>query len=236
MPRTRNLVVMLGFLCLLQAIAIADDAKPIRQISVLGTVETKVAPDQIVWYISLSDANKNLQQAKQSNDARVKAVLALREKLQLGQGDLETGYLSVDREYERTDRGERGSFKHFVVRRDITIRQRELKRFDQFLSTLLASSDMEVSYHMESSRILDVRAETRLKALKVAKDKATAMAAALDSRPGQVLKIEEQQAQDLWQSAENNRVVQSMPTQGSQTFVPGALSVSETVHVTFELR
>jgi uncharacterized protein len=239
MSLTRTSVAALTLLFITQAIAPADETRPVRQISVSGTVEAKVAPDRVIWQISLTDTNKNLQQAKQSNDQRVKAVLALRGKLQLGEGDIETGHLSVYREYEQTPRGERGGFKHFVVRRDITIRQRDLKRFDQFLDTLLASTDMEVSFHLECSRMRQVRAETRLKALKVAKEKAAAMASEMDAKLGPVLKIEEHVPQNPWQNPlSNSAFVQSTPTadQGSETFVPGALAVNVTVNVTFELR
>jgi uncharacterized protein YggE len=192
-----------------------------------------------VWSISLRDADKNLQVAKQRSDERVKAVLALREKLQLGKGDLETGYLGVYREYEQTQRGERGNFKHFVVTRSLTIRQRDLKRFDDFLNTLLGSSDMEVSYQLESSRVREVRAETRLKALQVAREKAQAMAAALGANLGPVLKIEEHVPQQTPRNfASNSMVIESTPDvdQGSETFVPGALVVRVTVYVTFELK
>jgi uncharacterized protein len=239
MPSTRSFLAALISMLILQAIAAADEMRPVRQISVSGTVETKTAPDRAVWQISLRDTSKNLQLARQRNDERVKAVLGLREKLKLGEGDLETGNVSVFREYEQTPRGERGDFKHFVVQRDVTIRQRDLKQFDQFLNTLLASTDMEVGFQLESSRLREVRAETRLKALKVAKDKAAAMADVLGAQLGQVLKVEEHLPREPWQSGvSNSAFVQSTPTadQGSETFVPGAISVSVTVYVTFELR
>ncbi len=213
--------------------------EPIRQISVSGTVEAKTAPDRIVWHIALRDTDKNLQAAKRRNDERAKAVLALREKLQLEAGDLETGQVSVYREYEQTQRGERGNFKHFVVSRNVTIRERDLKRFDQFLDTLLSSSDMEVDFQMECSRVQEVRSQTRLKALQVAKEKAAAMAGELGAKLGPVLKIEEHSPREPWQSPMSNAsFTQSTlaPDQGSETFVPGALSVRVTVYVTFELR
>jgi uncharacterized protein YggE len=239
MAGVRNIATSLILMLTWGAVAVAEDTKAVREISVSGTVEAKTAPDRAVWHISLRDTDKNLQEAKRRNDERVKAILALREKLKLPEGDLETGHVGVYREYEQTQRGERGNFKHFVVSRDVTIRQRDLKRFDQFLETLLASSDMEVNFQLESSRFHEVRSQTRLKALQVAKEKAAAMAAELGGKLGPVLKIEEYRPRETWQSPISNAgFTESAPTpdQGSETFVPGAISVRATVYVTFELR
>lgn len=214
----------------------AEDA--VRSISVSGTVATKVAPDQIVWRINLTDTNKDLHVAKAANDESVKAVLALRDKLGIAAGDLETGQVRIEREYERGERGERGAFKHFAVRRSITIRQRELNRFDEYLSSLVASTDMEVDFAFESSKIHDVRAETRLKALKVAQEKAHAMAGVVGAELGKVLTINEHREDRGFGSPWSNSVsIQSLPAadSASDTFVPGAISVSVTVYAVFEI-
>ena len=68
----------------------------------------KAAPDQIVWHIQLTDFDKDMREAKQRNDQKIEAVLALRKPLDIGPHDLDTGRLSIGREYERTSRGERG--------------------------------------------------------------------------------------------------------------------------------
>lgn len=222
--------------------ALAAESGRVRQISVSGTVEAKTSPDRALWHIDLRDTDKNLQEAKRRNDARVKAVVALRDRLHLGEGDLETGSINVSREYERTSHGERGDFKHFVVSRSVVIRQRDLKRFDEFVNTLLASTDMEVSFQLESSRAREVRAETRLKSLQSAKEKAAAMAAAMGVKLGPVLTIDEHAPRENpWQNPMSNSNAAFMesapnPDQQSETFVPGAIIIRVTVHVTFELQ
>lgn len=210
----------------------------VRSISVSGTVQTKTAPDLIAWRISLTDTDKNLHTAKTANDESMKAVLALRNKLDVAEGDLETGQVRIQREYERGERGQRGAFKHFSVHRSITIRQRELNRFDEYLDSLVASAEMEVDFSFESSKIHDVRAETRLKALTVAKNKAQAMAEVVGAKLGKVLTINEHPGNRSSGSPWSNSIsVQSMPSADSvsETFVPGAISVSITVYVVFEL-
>ena len=209
-----------------------------RSISVSGTVETQTAPDLVVWRISLTDTDKDLRAAKTRNDKRVKDVVALRRKLRLDEGDLETGHVSIRREYERDQQGRRGDFKHFVVSRDVTIRQRDLKRFDEYLDTLVAAGEMELSFSFESSRIHDVRAETRLKALQAARDKAKAMAAVVGVKLGPVLTINEHPEVNRSASPWSNAgFVESRPAVdlATETFVPGAITVRVTVYATFAL-
>jgi uncharacterized protein YggE len=228
-----TLVVVLSLGGLVRA---ADDA--VRSVSVSGTVETKIAPDLVVWRISLTDTDKDLRAAKRANDENVKAVLALRSKLGIAEGNLETGQVSIQREYERDQHGQRGAFKHFAVHRSITIRQRELNRFDEYLDSLVASADMEVDFSFESSKIHDIRAETRLQALVAAKKKAQAMAQVVGAKLGRVLTINEH-AENWGYSnpLSNSMSFRSAPSvdAASETFVPGAISVSMTVYAVFEL-
>ena len=90
------------------------------------------------------------------------------------------------------------------------------------------------SFHFASSRFQEQRAETRLKALKVAKEKAEAMAAAVGAKLGQVLTIEERGTGGLLITS---NVIEPQPRadQSSGTFVPGALSVQVTVYESFAL-
>jgi len=223
---------------LFSSVALAEGDVPVRTISVSGTVEAKTNPDQIVWLIRLVDTDANLLNAKKRSDEKVTAVLALREELEVAEGDLETGHVSVSRQYERDQYGRRGNFKHFEVSRSVTIRQQDIRQFDKYLDTLLSSAEMEVSFNFESSRLHEVRAETRLKALQVARDKATAMAAVLGDRIGQVLTISEHPSVQGRQSAVSNYAfVESRPAVdlASEKFVPGAIDVRVTVYATFEL-
>ncbi|MBN2180846.1 MAG: SIMPL domain-containing protein [Sedimentisphaerales bacterium] len=225
-----------GLILLSGTVVLAAEGSPVRSISVTGTIETKTAPDHILWQITLTDTDVNMLEAKKRNDEKVKAVVALQEKLGIAEGDLETGQVSVNREYERNTR----AFKHFLVRRGVTIRQRDLKRFDEFLDSLVSSTEMEVWFSFESSSMYEVRAETRLKALKAAQEKAKAMAEVVGARIGRVLTINEHAQADQRQGSmlSNTAWVQSTPPTvdlASDKFVPGAITVKVTVYATFEL-
>ncbi|MHC4401129.1 MAG: SIMPL domain-containing protein [Planctomycetota bacterium] len=233
------LAATLGLWFLLLGTPTATADEPDRTISVSGTVATKAAPDHIEWRVRLEDFDKDLRAAKRRNDDKVEAVLALRRDLDIDDEDLETGYLSIRREYERGERGERGRFKHFVVHRSVTIRQRELRRFDEFLDTLIATSEMEVDFSFESSKIHQLRADTRLKALQAAKEKAAAMAEVVGAKLGPVVTIQEHRADRSSSPGWSNTIAVDSPPpvdMASDRFVPGAISVQVSVYATFELR
>lgn len=234
----RNVTVALAILFLLGRAASAQEERPLRSISVAGTVETKTAPDQIVWSITLTDTDKDIRKAKAKNDAKIESVIALRAKLGVDVEDISTGSVNIRREYERNERGDRGDFKHFRITRSVTIRQRDLKRFDEFLDALISSAEMDVGFSFESSRIHEIRAETRLKALQVAKDKAEALVQVVGSKLGRVLTIDESAQGDRQRiSVSNRKVVQSTPSVdlATERFIPGAISVQMTVYATFEI-
>ena len=216
----------------------AGDPETVRTIQVSGTVETATAPDQVLWTITLSDFDKDLPRAKAANDEKVKSVVALRRQFGIEEGDLVTGHLAIAREYEHNQHGCQGNFKHFQVSRTVTIRQRDLRRFDELLDALVASAEMEVSFSFESSHIHAVRAETRLKALEAAKSKAEAMAAVVGARVGRAISIREHAENAPWGAFASNLAVvhDALPADvATERFVPGAITVRLTVYATFEL-
>lgn len=240
--KTLTAIVSLACLLLISP-ALAESVEPLRTISVTGTVETKVAPDMVVWRISFSDTDPKLAQAKAASDANVKAILDLRRKLDIEEGDLQTSTINIRKEYNEDDRGRRLDFKAFRVYRSVTIRQRDLERIDEFIDAFVASADMEVSFSYQYSKIHETRAETRLKALKIAKEKAAALAEVGGATLGKVLAIDEHgpgdgrsfQTQILSNSSYIGAGREPGVDQASTTFIPGAIDVKMTVYATFEL-
>lgn len=212
-----------------------------RTISVTGTAVTHTVPDIVVWHVTTASANRDLVRAKEDSDSQMKAILGTAVELGVDTGDLQTGYLSVEKEYEHDHYGNTGAFKHFRVTRHITIKERDTGRFDEFLTELIKSADMEVRYTLESSRIHEVRAETRLKSVAIAKEKAQAMAAELNASLGEVLLVDERvnsgygswmANNGAWDDGGDAHAIDA--TAG--TFAPGSIEVRVSVGTTFELR
>ncbi len=222
------------------ALLAAEDAASGRVVSVTGTAVMRTVPDVITWHITTQDEDRDLLQAKEQSDIKMKQILGLKDELDVDAKDLQTGQLSIRKEYNRDRSGNRTEFKHFAVSRNVTIKQRDLTRFDEYVSKLLTAAEMDVRFSFESTRFHELRSETRLKALLIAKEKAEAMTKALGAKCGRVLTIEEHRPKNFYSSPISNSAYfdagAPLPVDASTgTFAPGAIEIRVSVDVTFEI-
>jgi len=214
---------------------------PDRTISVTGTALTRTIPDTVVWQVHTTSTHLNIVEAKNISDVQMQAILKTVRDLGVEAKDVQTGYLEVRKEYQRDNYGTPAIFKHFRVTRQLTIKERDTSKFDKFLTGLVKSADVEVSYELTTSRLQDIRAETRLKAVTTAKDKAAAMAGALDASLGDVLKIHEKVDHGYGGMSNLANEIQLEKLEDSEevdesTFAPGAIGVKVAVDAVFELQ
>lgn len=217
-------------------------AKSERTISVTGTAVTHAMPDTVVWTLTTISAHPNLISAKRDSDRQVKSILAAARSLGVVPKDIQTGFLSVNREYEHGKFTSRRTLKNFRVAREITIRQRDITQFDTFLTKLIESSEMEVHYTLESSKITSLREKTRLDATAAARYKAAAMAGALGSKLGPILTINEKGQHGSFHKQTTNTVTWNQydgrmaALTETSSFAPGTIEVMVSVATVFELR
>jgi uncharacterized protein YggE len=219
--------------------------EPVRTVSVSGTAVTRTVPDIIAWHVSIEETDKVLVDAKNRSDEKMKSVLTLIKGLDVKPEDVQTGRLRINREYDRDERGNRGEFKHFKIYRNVEFKQHDLARFDEFLTRLVGAADIEANFNFESSKQHEFRAETRLKALQVAKEKAESMCRVLDAKLGKVLTIDEHPpaGPDPWGMRQGQFQSNVVYTRGEEpeidvtsgTLAPGAISIKVTVYATFEI-
>jgi hypothetical protein len=223
---------------------------PRRTISVTGSFTTKAEPDVVVWSLTTTDESKDLNEAVGNSNGKLKTILALAKDVGVDEKDIQTGQLNVQRRYDQTVLKGR-EFKGFAVYRNVTIKQRDLSRFDEYVGRLFTGVEVESSYGFQSSRIEDLRWEARLKALEMAKKKAQAMAETLGAKLGKVMTIQEgPEAFEPWRSvypvspASNaSQIVawggagapEGAFAPGPNTLAPGLLDIRMSVNVTFEL-
>ncbi len=228
------------FGCLLASTVAAEDNLAQRHVSVTGTAIARVQPDTVVWQTTIRRTNRELAKAQAACDEAMKQVLALRGQFKLSPEDVQTGYLSVQKVFDRDQAGNITSFRHFEVVRTVTLRQKDTSLFDQVLTRLIEAADVEVSYHLESSEYHKQRAQTRLEAVKVAREKAGAMTELLGGKLGRVLRIAE--PLENWSSPYSgisnvafSAPRQAEPDQAPGTFAPGAVEVRVSIEVDFEI-
>lgn len=225
--------------------ASAEDLKlSPRVVSVTGTAVVRAQPDIVVWQVTIRRYDKELARAQSDCNETVKKILALRTEFKVKAEDVQTGLLSIHKIYDRDQAGNQTSFRHFQVERQVTLRQRDTAHFDDVLSRLVNTEDVEVSHHLESSEYHALRAKTRLEAVKAARVKAAAMTELLGAKLGRVLRIAEPletwgssygSASYSFQNVAYAEPRQAAPDEAAGTFAPGSIEIKVSIDVTFEI-
>jgi len=207
-----------------------------RSIAVTGTAVVQVVPDYVAWSISIVDTHIELLAAKRQNDGRVAAAMELIKSLGTEPVDVQTSNVSVYKEFNHDEQGRQTTFKHHVVSRIISVKQRDLKRFDEFFDALVDKTQADVNFNWQSSQLPDLRKEARKRAVQIAKEKAEAMLSELGAKLGPVMTVEEESGKNPGFIATNNSLMaaESKPDDEiSGTFAPGAIEVRVSVNVKF---
>ena len=243
-------LILCQILILAAGVAAAATPETVHSINVTGTAVTRVAPDIASWNITVWDQGE-LSEARARNEKKTQAVLDVIRRLGVAPEDVQTSYMYVEQQYDQEMMPRRISIG-WVVSRNITCKQRDLARFDEFIDQLLDMADVDVRYALETSRYHELRKETRLNALRLAKEKADAMCSAVGATLGSVISIQEQQPALPWAEragisngpfvASNAAFVESAPGGPAQdevaeksTMAPGVIEINESVNVSFEI-
>ena len=242
----RPRLVLVTIVLALAAGAASAQTPPPRTIAVNGNAEIRVAPDEVILTLGVETNALDIAAARADNDRRVKAVVQAARAQGVPAELVKTDFLDIQPHY-RDDDARRG-FLGYVVRRSLVITVRDVPKFEPLLSAVLAAGANYVhGIEFRTTELRKHRDEARRLALKAAREKADAMAAALGATVGAPLTIQEgysgwSSPYGTWWGARygammSQNVVQEGARGGAsdEAMVPGQISVTATVSVTFEL-
>jgi uncharacterized protein YggE len=216
-------------------------------ISVTGDAQINVVPDKVQITLGVETTEESLADAKSSNDTRVAKILALAQSFKIDAKDVQTDYISVQPRYDNSPLHIIG----YTVRKTVVVTLRDMSKFDDLLSSGIdTGANVVQGVQFLTSDLRKYRDQARELAIKAAREKADAMAAALGQKAGKALTITEQH--NSWFSYYNSwwgqqggfqsqNVVQNAPSSGAgdlsdgDTTAPGQIRVTASVAVTFEL-
>jgi uncharacterized protein len=246
----RQLIIpVVAFLCFGFS-SFAQEVDKLPAITVSGKAEIQVAPDEVVFSLNVTKTNKDLQIAKRSNDESVGKIIELTKRFSVLQQNIKTDYISVQMKYESVrnaktrifdeDGDEIGKkiFKGYEVSKTVIIRLTDVSRFEEFFDEILKTGLSEVnSVKFETSKLRENRDKVRELAMKAAKEKATAMAAAVGQTIGKALKISEGMIDNVMRAGTtSNSVVYTGEFKESlANFAAGSITVEANVIATFQL-
>ncbi|MGB7926006.1 MAG: SIMPL domain-containing protein [Pyrinomonadaceae bacterium] len=240
---TRNILRALmacSFLLVHVSFATAqDDRQSPRLITVSGSAEIRVQPNEVVFNIEIENLDKDIVVAKRANDEGVKKVLALAHSYQIESQNIKTDYISVEPRYS-TDLSlstKPREFLGYEVSKTVVIRLTDLSRFESLFSDALRAGVNRV-YGVEflTTEIRKHKDQARALAIKAAQEKAIALAREIGQKIGKAYSINESSESSGGGSAMNNLYVSESGTGDSQsTFALGQITVNARVTVSFEL-
>lgn len=240
----RSLVV--ATLCVASvARSLAQVQAPPPTISVSGTAEIKVAPDEAVLSVGIETRDPVLLNAQKENDERATRALKFLREQGVAEADIRTDYVHIETYYDHNK--SRTTVDGYHARKGMEVRIRKLEKFETILSGLLANGVNRiggVSFH--TSELRKHRDHARQLAVRAAREKADALASELGARRGKVHQITENSGGGYWNgmSSWSNRIVSQNvsynaagPTGDSAEGAVslGQISVSAAVQVTFLL-
>jgi len=246
--------IALCLILIFTAAAFAQQKNDPPMISVVGTAEIMVEPDEVAISLDITKLNKDLDTARGEAETAREKVFAAARNFGIKSEDVKTDQISVEMKYETIrdpknriydeDGDEIGTrvFTGYEVEIEINIRLRDIKRFSEFFAELLKSGVSEVdNASFESSKEIEYVKEARIKAMKAAQDKASAMAGAIGQTIGKAISIAEGTGNTYRVSAGVMTSTQAVIRSGEAasesvaSFSPGAIRISSQVSVTFLL-
>ncbi len=245
MKRALGLAVVL--VCFLTAKTEAQvAATPTPTISVSGTAEVRVQPDEVHLQLAVETRDPKLDEAVKQNDARTAAVLKFLKDAGIAAKDIQTDYVEIEPHYNTDRHAQHLVPEYYRVRRNLGVRLRKVAQFDEVLTGVLRSGvNYVLGIDFRTTELRKHRDTARQMAIRAAKEKATALATELDVKVGKAQSINEQTGGGWWgMSGRNNynamaqNSFQTVPAGGGDSagnLAVGMINVTATVNVTFSL-
>ena len=160
-----------------------------RLITVTGTAEIRVAPDEAILTVGVDSHDRELAAAKMQNDARVKKALAVAHEAGIGEKDIQTSTLTLGPNYseERIPK-----LLGYDASQTITLTLKDLSKYEALMTNLLQAGVNRVEgVQFLVSEPRKFKDEARSQAIRAAREKAAAMAAEVGQSIGKPWEIAE---------------------------------------------
>jgi len=231
-------VAAIMFSGMLVPVAIAQEScmHP-RMISVTGTAEIKVPPDEIQLTVGIDSHDKDLVVAKVSNDQRMKKLMALAHEAGVEAKNIQTSALTMGPEYSDDKIPKLLGYR---VSQTLAITLTDVSKYEGLLTGFLKGGVNRVDgidFLVADPR--KYREDARLKAVRAAREKANKIAAELGQSLGKPWEVTEEVEPESTNYLSANFQQRSrfggMSEQETSTVAGGEVTIRSTVRVSFQL-
>ena len=224
-----------------------SDDRP--RITVTGEAVVKARPDKILISLGIETSDLDIVAAKEKNTGILKKAIAAMKQLGVPEKDIRTDHLSIEPRWRDSYRNE--SFLGYFVRNALAVTVDDTAKVEALVTSVLQAGVNYVhGIDFQTTEFKRHREQARTLALKAAKEKADAMAAALGQSIGAPMQINESHSgwwySSSWRGwgygggqAMTQNVMQNEPAdpgEAGDTIALGEISIRASVGVTFELK
>jgi uncharacterized protein YggE len=188
----KHILFALAFTVLLSSVARAQYQPPPPQVSVSGTAEVKVAPDEVEISAGVETRDAQLDVATHQNNERVATALAFLKNAGLPDKYVQTDSIEVQPDYGASDAQIEPRF--YRVRKSIEVKLTTVTNLETVLTGLL-SHGVNTLYDVDfrTTELRKYRDQARAMAIQAAKEKAAALCQELDVKCGKPVSISAQE-------------------------------------------
>lgn len=166
-------------------------------------------PDEVTFSAKVEKTGKTLAEAKQSHDNALARLISAARRFVTDEKDIKTDFLSVAEHFKRVksdpdDDEYTNVFDGYKVSRSVTIKLRDISKFERALADLIAAEVSNIGrVSFGTSKLRQYKDEARANAMAAAKEKATALADRIGQTIGRAVSIEEESVSDPRSSNSN---------------------------------
>jgi uncharacterized protein len=209
-----------------------------RMISVTGTSEIKVIPDEAILILGAESHDKDLAVAKANNDKSINKLLSLAHSVGIDAKGIQTSALSMGPEYSEE---KIPKLLGYQVSQTITLILKDLSKYEELLTGALKAGINRVNgINFTVSDTKKYKEDARLKAVRAAREKATAIAGELGQTIGKPWEVTEEAEYDATANLASNMspFIAGLPEEripGAPVIAGGEVTIRSSVRVSFQL-
>ncbi|MFK7768341.1 MAG: SIMPL domain-containing protein [Mariniblastus sp.] len=257
----RSQLLIIGLILLVQANSKADESKT-PTITVTGKAEVRVAPDEAVLTFTIESRETELDAAVKDNDEKIKSVTEFLKGSKVEPKNIRTRVISIRPIFEDNAKygyqsklpfqtaqtnvplakpvdpaKKKSPLKPigYTASRQLSVTITNLDSFEDVYRGLIERGVNNVGgIEFRTSELRKYRDEARLKAVRAAREKATAMAGELGATLAAVQTITEDNGNRYSNFSMQNVSVPSI-SRGSSSIASGTIEITASVRIVFEL-
>ncbi|MFT5752336.1 MAG: hypothetical protein ACI86L_001849 [Dokdonia sp.] len=202
-------------------------------VHVTGEGKISVVPDYVDIKVRVESQGKEAGAVKAENDTAIDKVINFLRSAGIKDKNIRTEYINLNKNYDYNTKT-----YNYTANQSLTIVLKDLDKYEAVMSGLLSSGINRMDgVVFGSSEMEKLKAETRVKAIVNAKEKATAYAEALGQSIGKAIVISESGGSAPQPPVYKARMMSmEASSDGGETIAPGELSIRSQVQVSFQLK